>query len=166
MNKKARKTASPKSSKSAKRKSPSSSHSRSLEDLASRKARGSESAKTPASSCFKGLKSNISRKGAKKVCDENLEIKFRSRYGAERFLRMIDDRRASITGESAFMRFSTNTETGAVDFVDFEDGPTIRVGSRIPGVGIVKSVDKWNYSRSDKCKKDSVMVMFKHDGSG
>lgn len=102
----------------------------------------------------------------KKVCEENPEIKFRSRYGAERLLRRIDERRASITGESAFMRFATNNETGAVDFVDFEGGPTIQVGSRIPGAGIVKSVEKWDYSKSDQGKKDSVTVTFKHDGSG
>jgi len=102
----------------------------------------------------------------KKVCEENPEIKFRSRYGAERLLRRIDERRASITGESTFMRFATNNETGAVDFVDFEGGPTIEVGSRIPGAGVVKSVEKWNYSKSDQGKKDSVTVMFKHDGSG
>jgi hypothetical protein len=164
--KKAHKATLPKSLKSAKRKSPLSCHSRSSGGRAIHAARRSNSRNKSGTSCFKGLKISLYRKGMKKICHKNPEIKFRSRYGIERLLRRLDEKRASITGESSFTRFVTNSETGAVDFVDFEGGPTIQVNSRIPGVGIVKSVEKCDYSKSDRGKKDSVTVTFKHDGSG
>ena len=83
-----------------------------------------------------------------------------SRYGAKRVLRFISKNRATITGDSRFMRFATNHETGVVDMADFEGGPSISVGSRLPGAGVVRSVEKWEYAGTEKSKVDSVTVTF------
>lgn len=78
----------------------------------------------------------------------------------------MDKNRATITGETRFMRFSTNHETGIVDFADFEGGPTVAVGERIYGAGVVSSVEKWEYETTSKSKVDAVTVTFRHDATG
>ena len=98
--------------------------------------------------------------------EENREIVMLSRYGVPRIIRFISSNRATITGDSRFMRFSTNYETGIVDMADFEGGPDVSVGCRLPGAGVVRAVEKWEYVETEKTKVDSVTVTFTHDATG
>lgn len=107
-----------------------------------------------------------SRGRVKPLGPENPEIKILSRYGVERTIRYVNKNRATVTGNSRFMRFSTNHETGIVDFADFEGGPTVAVGERIHGAGVVHAVEKWEYFSTCKSKVDRVTVTFRHDATG
>jgi len=143
----------------------------------SERVRSRSSSPRKSSAASVGVKGKESKSTAKKVksasqgravrlSEENREIVTLSRYGAPRVIRFLSKHRATITGESRFMRFSTNHETGIVDMADFEGGPNISVGSRLPGAGVVRTVEKWEYVGTEKSKVDSVTVTFTHDATG
>ena len=147
-----------KSSNSATARSRSSSPKRSSKNSAGVKGKNSRSPSRKTKSQSRGR--------AQRLSPDNPEIKILSRYGVERTIRYVDKNRATVTGDSRFMRFSTNHETGIVDFADFEGGPTVAVGERIHGAGVVSSVEKWEYTSTGKSKVDRVAVTFRHDATG
>jgi hypothetical protein len=94
------------------------------------------------------------------------EIRFVNRNGDVRFVRYVNERRATVTGEACYMRFAADHDTGIIQIADFEGGPCVAVGERIPGAGVVVSVEKWEYQKTNRKRIDEVTVTFTHDATG
>ncbi len=108
----------------------------------------------------------VAVKAKARLSPDRPSITMMSRYGEPRVITRVDNLTARISGETKFVRFSTNHETGLVDMVDFEGGPCILVGERIAGAGVVMEVEKWEYRNQPDKKSEHITVTFKHDASG
>jgi hypothetical protein len=115
----------------------------------------------------KAVKSKrVTAKTRKTLSPDHPSFTVSNRYGEPRTLTRVDNCTAQICGDTKYVRFCTNHETGLVDMVDFEGGPCIIVGDRIAGAGIVTEVEKWEYRNQPDQNSEHITVTFKHDASG